>query len=194
MTAAAPLSALADSAARTVLLRGGDVYSPADPFATALLMQDGVVAWVGEEGAAESYARDADLVVDLAGALVTPAFVDAHVHATSTGLALTGLDLTSCPSLGEALTRVRAFVRESGVGRGGVLLGHGWDETKWPERRAPSLAELDQAAGGTALYLSRTDVHSALASSALRALAGPELPGRSAARPTTPSARRLWRI
>jgi predicted amidohydrolase YtcJ len=177
MTAAAPLSALADSAARTVLLRGGDVYSPADPFATALLMQDGVVAWVGEEGAAESYARDADLVVDLAGALVTPAFVDAHVHATSTGLALTGLDLTSCPSLGEALTRVRAFVRESGVGRGGVLLGHGWDETKWPERRAPSLAELDQAAGGTALYLSRTDVHSALASSALRALAGPELPG-----------------
>ncbi|WP_042368329.1 amidohydrolase [Streptacidiphilus neutrinimicus] len=176
MTAAAPLPALADSAARTVLLRGGDVYSPADPFATALLMQDGVVAWVGEEGAAESYARDADLVVDLAGALVTPAFVDAHVHATSTGLALTGLDLTACPTLGEALARVRAFVRASGVGPGGVLLGHGWDETKWPERRAPSLAELDEAADGAALYLSRTDVHSALASTALRALAGPELP------------------
>jgi predicted amidohydrolase YtcJ len=189
MTAAAPLSALDDSAARTVLLRGGDVYSPADPFATALLMQDGVVAWVGEEGAAESYARDADLVVELAGALVTPAFVDAHVHATSTGLALTGLDLTACPSLGEALARVRAFARASGVGPGGVLLGHGWDETKWPERRAPSLAELDEAAGGAALYLSRTDVHSALASTALRALAGAELPGLAGYQPEGPLSR-----
>ncbi|WP_037606144.1 amidohydrolase [Streptacidiphilus rugosus] len=181
MTAAAPLSALADTApadsgVRTILLRGGDVYSPADPFATAVLVQDGVVAWVGEEGAAESYARDARLVVDLDGALVTPAFVDAHVHATSTGLALTGLDLTACPSLAEALRRIRDFVaRGADTAGGGVLLGHGWDETRWPERRAPSLAELDEAAAGAALYLSRTDVHSALASSALRALAGPEL-------------------
>ncbi|SEM24111.1 amidohydrolase [Streptacidiphilus jiangxiensis] len=189
MTAAAPLSALDASAARTVLLRGGDVYSPADPFATALLMQDGVVAWVGEEGAAESYARDAELVVDLAGSLVTPAFVDAHVHATSTGLALTGLDLTACPSLGEALERIRAFVRASGVAPGGVLLGHGWDETRWPERRAPGLAELDEVAGGTALYLSRTDVHSALASSALRALAGPELPAAAGYLPDGPLSR-----
>jgi predicted amidohydrolase YtcJ len=185
MTAAAPLPALADSAARTVLLRGGDVYSPADPFATAILLQDGTVAWVGEEGAAESYARDADLVVDLQGALVTPAFVDAHVHATSTGLALTGLDLTDCPSLAEALARIRAFVAASGA-RDGVLLGHGWDETRWPERRAPSQAELDQAANGTAIYLSRTDVHSALASTALRALVGPgltALPGYAADAP-----------
>ncbi|GAA3002086.1 hypothetical protein GCM10020229_12790 [Kitasatospora albolonga] len=51
-----------------------------------------------------------------------------------------------------------------------MLIGHGWDEAKWPEGRAPSLAELDAAAGGAALYLSRTDVHSALASTALREL------------------------
>ena len=35
----------------------------------------------------------ADEVVELDGALVTPAFVDAHAHTTETGLALAGLDL-----------------------------------------------------------------------------------------------------
>ncbi|MFI9273024.1 amidohydrolase [Kitasatospora sp. NPDC052896] len=155
---------MTERAFRTALLRGGTVYSPADPFATAMLIEGEQVAWIGSEGAADSYAATADEVVDLAGALVTPAFVDAHVHATSTGLALTGLDLTDCPSLAEALRRIADHARS-----GGVPIGHGWDETGWPEGRPPTLAELDRAAGGAPLYLSRTDVHSALASSALRA-------------------------
>ncbi|KJK58912.1 amidohydrolase [Saccharothrix sp. ST-888] len=158
---------------RTVLLRGGAVYSPADPFATAMLVEGEHIAWVGSDGAAQAYAESADEVVELAGALVTPAFVDAHVHATSTGLALTGLDLTGCPSLAEALERISAFTRSAdgaGAAGRGVLIGHGWDESGWPEGRPPTLAELDTAAGGAALYLSRTDVHSALASTALREL------------------------
>ncbi|MFC1411458.1 amidohydrolase [Streptacidiphilus sp. N1-12] len=177
MNHAAPRPALPapdEPTVRTLLLRGGDVYSPADPFATALLVQDGTVAWVGSDSAADSYARDADAVVDLAGALVTPAFTDAHVHATATGLALTGLDLTGCPGLAEALRRIQEFVgaQPAADRTGGVLLGHGWDETGWPEGRPPTQQELDRACGGAAVYLSRTDVHSALASTALRALVG----------------------
>ncbi|MFG2824195.1 amidohydrolase [Kitasatospora sp. NPDC048365] len=152
---------------RTVLLRGGNVYSPADPFATAMLVEGEHVAWVGSDGAAEAYADVADEIVDLHGALVTPAFVDAHVHATSTGLALTGLDLGGCASLDAALARIAAHVGHNGAE---VHIGHGWDETAWPEGRPPTLDELDRAAGGAPVYLSRTDVHSALASTALRAL------------------------
>ncbi|MFF2040408.1 amidohydrolase [Kitasatospora sp. NPDC058170] len=154
---------------RTVLLRGGAVYSPADPFATAMLVEGEHIAWVGSDGAAEAYADTVDEIVDLDGALVTPAFVDAHVHATSTGLALTGLDLTGSPSLAAALDAVAAFVAARPE-PDGVLIGHGWDETGWPEGRPPTLAELDAAARGAAVYLSRTDVHSALATTALRAL------------------------
>ncbi|MFE1898315.1 amidohydrolase family protein, partial [Streptomyces yangpuensis] len=94
---------------RTVLLRGGEVHSPADPFATAMVVERGHIAWVGSEGAADAFAQGVDEVVDLGGALVTPAFTDAHVHTTSAGLALTGLDLTGARSLAAALDLVRAY-------------------------------------------------------------------------------------
>ncbi|MEW2130006.1 amidohydrolase [Streptomyces sp. NPDC005435] len=149
----------------TVLLRRGEVHSPADPFATAMVVERGQVAWVGSEGAADAFADGVDQVIDLDGALVTPAFTDAHVHTTATGLALTGLDLSDAPSLEAALDRVRAFAAARPADR--VLLGHGWDAARWPGGRPPTRAELDAATGGRPLYLSRADVHSAVVSTAL---------------------------
>ncbi|EGX61247.1 hypothetical protein SZN_03102 [Streptomyces zinciresistens K42] len=154
---------------KTVLLRRGEVHSPADPFATAMVVERGQVAWVGSEGAADAFAEGVDETVDLAGALVTPAFTDAHVHTTATGLALTGLDLSGAPSLEAALALVRDFAASRPADR--VLLGHGWDAARWPGGRPPTRAELDAAAGGRPLYLSRIDVHSAVVSTALLAMA-----------------------
>ncbi|GAA3022506.1 amidohydrolase [Streptomyces glomeratus] len=150
---------------RTVLLRRGEVHSPADPFATAMVVERGKIAWVGSEGAADAFADGVDEVVDLDGALVTPAFTDAHVHTTSTGLALTGLDLSGTPSLAAALALVRDFAAARPGDR--VLIGHGWDAARWPERRAPRRDELDEATGGRPLYLTRIDVHSAVVTTAL---------------------------
>ncbi|WP_330345790.1 amidohydrolase [Streptomyces longwoodensis] len=154
---------------KTVLLRRGEVHSPADPFATAMVVERGQVAWVGSEGAADAFADGVDEVVDLDGALVTPAFTDAHVHTTATGLALTGLDLSDAPSLEAALVRVREFAAARPQDR--VLLGHGWDAARWPGGRPPTRAELDEATGGRPLYLSRIDVHSAVVTTAMLELA-----------------------
>ncbi|MGY5054976.1 amidohydrolase [Streptomyces sp. 900105755] len=150
---------------QTVLLRRGEVHSPADPFATAMVVERGQVAWVGSEGAADAFADGVDEVVDLDGALVTPAFTDAHVHTTSTGLALTGLDLSRATSLAAALALVRDFAAARPDDR--VLLGHGWDAARWADGRPPTRAELDAATGGRPLYLSRIDVHSAVVTTAL---------------------------
>ncbi|MBA6436306.1 amidohydrolase [Streptomyces sp. GMR22] len=150
---------------RTVLLRGGEVHSPADPFATAMVVERGAIAWVGSEGAADGFADGVDEVIQLDGALVTPAFTDAHVHTTATGLALTGLDLTGAGTLADALERVRVHAAAHPADR--VLLGHGWDAARWPEGRPPSRAELDRATGGRPLYLTRVDVHSAVVTTAL---------------------------
>ncbi|MFF1536825.1 amidohydrolase [[Kitasatospora] papulosa] len=168
---------------RTVLLRGGDVHSPADPFATAMVVERGHVAWIGSEGAADAFASGVDEVIDLEGALVTPAFTDSHVHTTSTGLALTGLDLSGARTLAEALERVRAFASDQADGA--VILGHGWDAARWPEQRPPSRRELDEAAGGRALYLPRVDVHSAVVTTALLDLV-PGVTGRTGYHPDGP--------
>ena len=154
---------------KTVLLRRGEVHSPADPFATAMVVERGQVAWVGSEGAADAFADGVDEVVDLDGALVTPAFTDAHVHTTATGLALTGLDLSAAPTLEAALALVRDFAAARPQDK--VLLGHGWDASRWPEGRPPRRDELDRAAAGRPLYLSRIDVHSAVVTTALLELA-----------------------
>ncbi len=168
---------------RTVLLRGGEVHSPADPFATAMVVEGDRIAWVGEEGAADSFADGVDEVVQLDGALVTPAFTDAHVHTTATGLALTGLDLSAAGTLADALARIRAYADARPSDR--VLLGHGWDTSAWPEGRAPSRTELNAATGGRPLYLTRVDVHSAVVTTALLDLV-PGIRDRSGFHPDAP--------
>ncbi|WP_079166440.1 amidohydrolase [Streptomyces oceani] len=142
-----------------------------------MVVQGDRIAWVGSEGAADSFAEGVSETVHLDGALVTPAFTDAHVHSTATGLALTGLDLSTVGSRTEALAAVREHTVARPCDR--VLLGTGWDTTGWPDRRHPTRRELDEAAGGRPLYLTRVDVHSALVSTALLDLVQgvTELPG-----------------
>ncbi|PRC46452.1 amidohydrolase, partial [Mycobacterium sp. ITM-2017-0098] len=108
-------------------------------------------------------------VTDLDGRFVAPAFVDSHVHTTATGLTLTGLDLRPASSLRHCLDLLAAHARSH---PDGVIWGHGWDESGWLERVAPSTADIDAAVGDRRVYLARVDVHSAAASTALRHVAG----------------------
>ncbi|HEX2772284.1 MAG TPA: amidohydrolase family protein [Micromonosporaceae bacterium] len=145
----------------STLYRGGHLYCPADPAATALLVRDGRIAWLGTDADAPT----ADHVVDLDGALVTPAFVDAHVHTTDTGLALSGLDLSATRSAAEVLDAVAGFA--AALPTDAVVLGHGWDESAWTDQQPPTATDLDRAGGGRRVYLSQASIHSALCSSAL---------------------------
>jgi predicted amidohydrolase YtcJ len=156
-----------------VLIRGGYVHSPADPHATALCLEGDTVVWTGDDEAAVHFADGADRVVELAGRLVTPAFVDAHVHLSQTGMAAATLDLGEVRSLAEALDAVAAHARAGGLP---VVLGFNWDETRWPEGRCFTRAELDRAVGGAPAYVARVDAHSAVVSTAFLD-AVPSLPG-----------------
>jgi predicted amidohydrolase YtcJ len=146
------------------------VYSNSDPFATALFIDNGVISWVGDDAGATVHAELADQTIDLEGSLVTPGFVDAHVHATATGLMLIGLNLVDCRNAADLLERVDQLARKT---RGRAIIGHGWDETSWDDPRLPTRQELDKAAWGGVVYLSRVDVHSALVSSALVTMSRP---------------------
>ncbi|EMY35600.1 TIM-barrel fold metal-dependent hydrolase [Arthrobacter crystallopoietes BAB-32] len=147
---------------RVTLYRNGSVYSPADPYATAMVVEGDTVAWIGSEQAADSIADASMEIFDLDGRLVAPGFVDSHTHTTDKGLALRTLDLSGAASLAELLEEVAGAAKTNDV-----VLGHGWDETRWPENRAPTAAELERAAGGKDVFLNRIDVHSAAVSASL---------------------------
>lgn len=156
----------ANSRPAPVLYRNGSVYTAADPFATAMLVDGDTVAWVGSEQAASSIADSSMEIIDLRGALVAPGFVDSHMHLTETGIALESLQLGTAGSARELLDAVAA------AGGEGPVLGHGWDESTWADPALPGAEELERASGGRPVYLSRVDVHSALVSTSLAQSAG----------------------
>jgi predicted amidohydrolase YtcJ len=139
------------------VLSGARVLDPAAPSGPAeLRLRGGRVAALRPASGAGPHG----------GLVITPAFVDAHVHATATGLLVDGLDLAGCPSPEALLESVAA---RAAARPGGLVWGHGWAELGWAD--TPTRAALDRAAAGAPVYLSRVDVHSALASSALVARA-----------------------
>lgn len=152
----------------SILFRNGVVHSPADPFAEAVLVEDGVVAWLGAEDTADGFAKRADRVVDLDGALVAPGFVDSHVHLLRTGEVLDGLDVGAARSASD----LARLARERATSSEGPVVGHGWDESGWEEAHSPSRAALDAAVGEREAALVRADQHSSLVSTSLAARLG----------------------
>lgn len=115
----------------------------------------------------------ADRVVDLPGTTILPGFVDAHVHLSGTGMALTGLDLTATRSRQEALAAIRIHAGEGE----GPHLGQGLDESRWEDPAFPSLEDLD-AASAEPLIVIRTDGYLSLVNTAaLKASGAGEHPG-----------------
>lgn len=148
----------------STLLHNGNIYSKAVPNATAMLISGERIAWVGTDGRAAPGQREIDKLVDLSGALVTPAFVDAHVHVTRTAFAELGVDASKCRSLAEFLDQIAEHARSH---PGEPVIGQGWDEHSWPERRAPTRAEIDRVTNGEDVLVGRVDGHSSIVSTAL---------------------------
>jgi predicted amidohydrolase YtcJ len=159
----------ADRTPATVLV-GGTVRTldPEHPHAAALVVSGGRIAAALDDPAdAPAGARR----IDLAGGCVVPGLVDAHVHFPSWALARRELRLFGCPSLEEAVERVRHAA--SGVPPGGWLRGRGWRDELWREK--PTRQALDAVAPGVRIALRAHDGHSLWVSSAGLAAAGGDL-------------------
>jgi predicted amidohydrolase YtcJ len=122
----------------------------------AVVVDGDRIVWVGAD---PRDAPAADATQDLGGAWITPAFVDAHVHATATGLGLTGVDLRGTASVAECVERLRDHAARQPEG---ALIGHGWDSFSWPERRPLRATDVEAGAPGRQVLLSRVDGHSSV--------------------------------
>ncbi|MGE3931354.1 MAG: amidohydrolase [Hyphomonadaceae bacterium] len=168
----ASLAACATPAVQSdILIRGGPIYTGLDglgqpALVEAVRIRGGRIVFAG----AESDARGAGArVIDLAGAAAYPGFVDSHMHLMGVGFSSLQLDLTGTPSIAALLEALRAH---AAAHPNGPIVGRGWIETHWPERRFPNRADLDAVVSDRPVFLGRSDGHAAVANSAALALAG----------------------
>jgi len=91
------------------------------------------------------------------------------VHLSGVGMAAMLLDLVGVSSIAELQQRLRDYAAQH---REGAIIGRGWIETHWPERRFPNRADLDAIVGERVVFLERIDGHAAVVNSAALALAG----------------------
>ncbi len=109
-------------------------------------------------------------LLDARGAVALPGFIDSHMHVSGVASSLAELDVADALSIDDLLGRIAVYARSREPGQ--WIVGGGFDENRFPERRLPTLAELDQATGNTPLFLARVCRHVYLANSAALAAAG----------------------
>ena len=168
---ALPLAVFAVEPADLVL-RHGNIYTgnPATPHAEAVAVREGRVLWVGSDADAESYAKGAKRVIDLAGATLVPGLNDAHLHLSGIGFREMEFNLegtTGIPDLREKL-RVRVAVTKPKQ----WLQGRGWIETHWIPAAFPRASDLDDLTPHNPVVLKRADGHAIVVNRLAMKLAG----------------------
>ncbi|MGQ9717628.1 MAG: amidohydrolase [Anaerolineae bacterium] len=163
------------------LLINGNIYTmdPHRPRASALAVGGGHIRAVGGDEL-RALAGVGTEVVDLEGCTVIPGLTDSHIHLTWFALGLQQVDLTGTSSREEMLTRVAA--RAAVTPAGEWILGRGWHQEEWPDRRFPTAADLDAVAPDHPVLLVAKSGHALVANSRALERAGitadtPDPPG-----------------
>jgi hypothetical protein len=125
---------------------------------TAVGIRGGRVALVGDDESVLRAAGPATKRVDLGGRTVVPGFNDAHAHIWKIGHLLTTMvDLRGMETLDALVDAIRRAADERPPGA--WILGRGYNEAVLRERRPPTRTDLDRAAPGRAVALTRTCGH-----------------------------------
>lgn len=146
--------------------------------AQAIAVRDGAIVAVGSNRVARRHVGPDTRVVSLAGAMIVPGFVDAHVHPVTGGVELGQCDLNDARTRAALEETIRGCV---GAQDGPWLRGGGWDLTIFADAH-PKAHELDALVGDRPAYLGAADSHSAWVNTAALAAAGidattPDPPG-----------------
>ncbi len=108
--------------------------------------------------------------VDGRGRFIIPGLIDSHGHVMGLGFSALTLDLTEAKSLPDALARIAAYAKAHPDRP--WIIGRGWNQELWPEKRFPTAAELDAAVPDRPVWLTRVDGHAGWANSKALAAAG----------------------
>jgi predicted amidohydrolase YtcJ len=102
--------------------------------------------------------------------MVTPGFMDGHVHFLSGGFQLASVELRDAGSPAEFIRRLKRYAQKLKPGE--WILGGDWDHERWQGSPLPDRSWIDSVTPRNPVFVNRLDGHMALANSAALKLAG----------------------
>ncbi|PCI59902.1 MAG: amidohydrolase [Kordiimonadales bacterium] len=155
-----------------ILITGGPIYTADDnnPQATAVAIKNGRFIYVGSTDGAQAFIGENTRTITLNGAAMFPGFVDAHAHLAGIGQRELSFNLENTTSL-DALKKSITVWRNNHP-EDTIIVGRGWIETHWPEKRTPTRWDLDQIITDIPVMLIRADGHAMVINSKAMELTG----------------------
>lgn len=146
----------------------GNVFTadPRHPFVDGVAVAGNRIAAVGSVD--ETIGPKTE-VIDLSGALVTPGFIDAHVHTATSGLDLLRVSFEGCQDAASAVASVAAYAREHPEVP--WVIGSGWSQS-WFEGGCPDADLLEAIGDDRPAFISNRDGHGAWVNRRALELAG----------------------
>jgi predicted amidohydrolase YtcJ len=156
----------------SLIVRNAKIYTgdPARPVASAAAISGGLFTAVGDDATIAPHVGVGTRVIDALGRRVIPGLNDSHLHVIRVGLSyLLELRWDGVPTLTMALEMLRVQAERTPPGQWVRVVG-GWSTEQFPERRLPSISELNAAAGDTPVFVLHLYQCALLNRAALRAV------------------------
>jgi len=134
----------------------------ARPWAEAFAVRGERIATVGSSAAVRKVAGTAR-VIDAAGRMVVPGFIDSHVHFIDGGFGLSSVQLRDAKTPAEFIARIKAFAAT--VPPGAWITGGNWDHEQWGGE-LPRHDWIDSVTPNNPVWINRLDGHMSLANAA----------------------------
>ncbi len=141
---------------------------PARPWAQAIAVSGDRIVTVGSDDEVPRPASPAD-VIDGSGRLVTPGFIDSHVHFLQGGFNLSSVQLRDAKTKDEFVARIKAFATTAPEGT--WITGGDWDHELWGGE-LPRADWIDAVTPKHPVMVNRLDGHMVLANRAAMKAAG----------------------
>src|SRR5438105_2081283 len=157
--------------AGNLILGGAAIYTldAARPLASALVIQNGRIGYVGDDTGALAFAGPGTRALALGGRMVIPGFHDSHIHPMTGGMRLLRCRLNDFRAAQQVYAAVRACA--AAKPKGTWLLGGGWSPEAFA-RGGPSRRKLDELVPDRPALLTTEDGYTAWVNTSALALAG----------------------
>ena len=146
-------------------LLGGSLWTGDDarPWAEAVAVRGEKIVAVGTSKDVRRLVGPGTRVIDLAGSLVVPGFIDSHTHFLDGGFALLSIRLREAKSRDEFVAMIRDKAVE--LAKGEWILNGDWDQQQFDPPELPRRDWIDAATPENPVCVNRHDGHMVLANS-----------------------------